>query len=582
MHLAQLKVSNFRKLKDLTLQFQPGLNVIVGANNSGKTAVIDALRALLAVQDEPYPGFDLDDIHRPNGGLSSGDIEFHFVFRGLSVEEEADFIAALLPTANGQHEAHFGVRYSPSDKAGRLRVKRWCGKHEDVPITSDMIENLRGVYMPPLRDASLGLRPSRNSKLARLFQILSDDAGRKNIDAALLAADAALRKEPPVQNTHDAIAGRHRAMLGSQLAQSLDLGISGSDFQRLASRLSLSVDLFDIEQNGLGFNNLIYMAVVLSELSKNPDARYRGLIVEEPEAHLHPQLQAVLLAYLMSVNQQEGQTPVQVFVTSHSPSFASRADIDSVICLYEHQGNAEVLAPRLVAITDDKKNKLQRYLDVTRAELLFAKRIIFVEGIAELLLVAALAEQLGIRLREYGVSLISVEGLNFDSFLPLFGTEAMKIKVAVLTDADPPVPADDGEEPQSHYPAIDAAVVESPSVLAMRKHEDDFVKVCCGKKTFEYDLALFAKNRPVMLEALRELHPQIAKKLEAQVDAASTDAEKARVLYRGMFERTSGSVQKGRFAQSLAQKLADGRAFEVPSYVREAIMHVTTPELPTA
>ena len=57
-------------------------------------------------------------------------------------------------------------------------------------------------------------------------------------------------------------------MLGPQLSQALDLGVSGSDFQRLASRLSLLVDAFEIEQNGLGFNNLIYMAVVLSELRK--------------------------------------------------------------------------------------------------------------------------------------------------------------------------------------------------------------------------------------------------------------------------------------------------------------------------
>lgn len=54
MYLAQLKVSNFRKLAEAELQFQPGLNVIVGANNVGKTAVVDALRALLAGHDEPY------------------------------------------------------------------------------------------------------------------------------------------------------------------------------------------------------------------------------------------------------------------------------------------------------------------------------------------------------------------------------------------------------------------------------------------------------------------------------------------------------------------------------------------------
>src|SRR3546814_16523554 len=106
-------------------------------------------------------------------------------------------------------------------------------------------------------------------------------------------------------------------MHGPQLAQLLDLGLSGSDFQRLDARLSLVVDTFEIEQNGLGFNNLIFMAVVLSELAKNPEASYRGLIIEEPEANLHPKLQAVLLEYLGTNKAGEGEKTVQVFVTSH-------------------------------------------------------------------------------------------------------------------------------------------------------------------------------------------------------------------------------------------------------------------------
>ena len=53
MHLAKLTISNFRKMQKAELRFQPDLNVLMGANNVGKTAVIDALRALLAGRDEP-------------------------------------------------------------------------------------------------------------------------------------------------------------------------------------------------------------------------------------------------------------------------------------------------------------------------------------------------------------------------------------------------------------------------------------------------------------------------------------------------------------------------------------------------
>ena len=574
MYLAQLTISNFRKLRNAELTFQPGLNVLVGANNVGKTAVVDALRALLAGHDEPYPRLDLDDVHHPKADKPTGDIVFHYVFRGLDADDEADFLAALKPGSAGHLEAHITIRYSEADKGGRLRAKRWCGDHQDVGLTTDMMENLRGVYLPPLRDASQGLKPSRTSQLARLFQLLADDAGREGINAVLKLLDEELKKHLPIVNTHKAINTRHGIMLGPQLAQMLEIGLSASDFQRLASRLSLLVDAFEIEQNGLGFNNLIFMAVVLSELAKNPEASYRSLIVEEPEAHLHPQLQAVLLRYLETVQATDGEKPVQLFVTSHSPNFASIADLDSLTCLVDTGTAVETFFPRTITFDKGKREKLERYLDVTRAELFFARRVIFVEGAAELMLVSVLAETAGFKLREHAVSLISVEGLNFDSFLPLFGDGALKIPVAVITDADPVDEPADGSEPQALYPALGDVVKVSDNTAKMKGSEDAFVKVFHGLKTFEYDLALHADNRTAMLKALKELHPKIAVAVQAEVDAVASDAAKARALFTGMFERKQNNVQKGRFGQALAQVLSEpGISCIVPEYIRAAIEH---------
>src|SRR4051812_15648747 len=80
VHLAKLRIVNFRKLKEVTLEFQKGLNILVGPNNAGKTAVVDALRALLGGIDEPYPRLNVEDIHHPKGGEPSGAILFEFTF----------------------------------------------------------------------------------------------------------------------------------------------------------------------------------------------------------------------------------------------------------------------------------------------------------------------------------------------------------------------------------------------------------------------------------------------------------------------------------------------------------------------
>ncbi|UXH80672.1 ATP-dependent nuclease [Roseateles amylovorans] len=604
MYLAKLVIKNFRKLAHAELSFQAGLNVLVGGNNVGKTAVVDALRALLAGHDEPYPRLGEEDVHRPKSGTPFGDIVFEYVFSGLDADDEADFLAALVPDPAGNLDAHIKIRYSDPDKGGRLRAKRWCGEHEDVGLTADMMENLRGVYLPPLRDASQGLKPGRTSQLARLLQLLAEEDGVKGIDKALQDLDKELKTHLPIVNTQNAIDTRHKMMLGTQLAQLLEVGLSASDFKSLKSRLSLVVDAFEIEQNGLGFNNLIYMSVVLSELTKNPDSRYRGLIVEEPEAHLHPQLQAVLLQYLQSIQAVDGEKPVQLFVTSHSQNFASIADLDSLVCLVDTGNAVETFLPRSITFDKGKREKLERYLDVTRAELFFARRVIFVEGAAELMMVDALATRMDCNLRQHGVSLISVEGLNFDSFLPLFGDNALKIPVAVLTDADPvapktpsapasaapfalatplatpPAAAGDSEDEEDEdavpvYPAPGDTIIVSANTAKMKTCEDDHVKVFHGLKTFEYDLALEPENRAAMLKALGELRPRIAKSLTTRVAAEVGDAAQAKALFCGMFERKQSNVQKGSFAQSLAQVISDKTVpFRVPAYIQAAIKHV--------
>lgn len=570
MYLHSLSVEGFRRLGKIELRFRPGLNLLVGPNNAGKTAVIDALRVLLSTGDEGALRVTDLDLHVGPSGIPASQATFKYIFRDLSPDEEADFIQALKPVHEGGkivgYEAHLAVRYSSSSLGNRLHVRRWAGEHEEASITVEMLDDLRAVYLQPLRDPAQGLRPGRASQLARLIQSLSTPVAQQEVVDAMKDLDSALKKTESIKETQAAITKRHTDMLGALLSQSLDLNLSPSDFKKVAARLSLLVANFEVEQNGLGFNNLIYMAVVLSELALSKEAAYRALLVEEPEAHLHPQLQAVLLSYLKEVETPgEGEKAVQVFLTSHSPNFAALADLDSIGCVYQGGDAVETFFPREVKFEKRKKEKLQRYLNVTRAELFFARRIILVEGAAELFLVQVMAKKLGYDLKQCAVSVISADGLNFDAFMPLFGESALRIRVAVLSDSD-----------ESGYPALGIPPNLSDAAKVISAASNNYVKAFFGAKTFEFALAQLPKNRATMLAALKEIHPIIGAELEKEL-ASTVPADQAKILFKGMFERGDGktSVQKGAFGQSLAQAvLVDGLPLEVPDYIAAAIKFV--------
>lgn len=571
MYLYSLEINNFRKISHLTVEFSSGLNILLGENNVGKTTIVEALRALLSNTDEASVRLSIEDLH----DASVEKISFRFIFKGLSIDQAAEFMSAVTLDPDAMFTAEFFVEFEAPDRTGRLKARRYCGARNTAQLTAEMSEQLRSVYLPPLRDASRSLKPGTRSLLARLLQRVASDGGLRQCNEILALVDVQLDTAQPLVATREAISTRYNAMLGEHLTQQLHLKLSPQDIAKVTSRLAILADGFEIERNGLGYNNLIYMAAVLGELALVDEVAYRCLVVEEPEAHLHPQLQSILLGYLQTEISRPGQQQVQLFVTTHSPHFAALAQLDSLIRLSQRARTHVAFPLKHAVLSATKKRKLERYLDITRADLFFARAVILVEGAAERALLPAMAERLGVNLRHCGITVVSTEGLNFDCFQPLFGERAIPIKLATVTDRDPV---------DLPYPALNERATPSATALASLATDELFRKTFIGAKTLEYDLALQGvENRNLMLEALAELHPQIAANLRRLIGVQPDNTAASICLFQGMFDRSGGAknVSKGAFAQELADKIRQHpMRFTPPAYINDALAWIRIPAPP--
>ena len=116
------------------------------------------------------------------------------------------------------------------------------------------------------------------------------------------------------------------------------------------------------------------MATILGDMSVAEEGIYqRLLLVEEPEAHLHPQLQELIYDYFQK--QQEGQN-IQIIFTSHSPTLTSKIELEQINLLYEqdHAIRCMPMAQCKAAASHSDKAHLKKYLDVTKSQMFFAGR----------------------------------------------------------------------------------------------------------------------------------------------------------------------------------------------------------------
>lgn len=616
MYLSTLEIGGYKLFRErFEARFEKGLTVFVGENGTGKSAIIDALRLLLSEDEYGRAGISSSDFHRsvsePAKSRGVGTIELKCVFQELDNRVQAAYLPWLDVNDTAKAILNLTVE-NREDERGRFKRNVWGGESASSIFEWELLGAISCVYLPPLRDAEARLGAYRGSRLARLLRNLGErrlaEGERHPLEEKISAFNEELLKDETIKNANAFIRKNVTRALGPVLGQDAMIQFSEVRFERIVEQLRLlfypqlpregestAQELFrGLVENSLGFNNVIYLATVLAELEDLDITQtfLKILLIEEPEAHLHPQLQVKLLRYLQDKANEMG---IQVILTTHSPTIAASVKLDALKVL-TRPGVADHPVSSSIAhcgLVPDTKFFLARWLDITRSTLLFAKGVILVEGIAEALVIPELArivisqlnnsesaQDLPGSLRDYGVSIINMGGIYFKHFMQLFKgyttidgvrtpCDSVPIRCAGITDCDPETDA----RPTSVAPTH---CVNPQYFLVEELSDHRSCRLFSNLKTFEYDLAIQGNNLGLMSEIYMQLidtdgsNRQRARELAETDWAQSNEQDKADAAY-WLLQHVLN--KKGEFAQLLAQELSrnGGTPLSVPGYIERAV-----------
>jgi putative ATP-dependent endonuclease of OLD family len=532
MYLSSLKLWNFRKYgssadeldlrkPDLEVPFTQGLNVLIGENDSGKTTIVDAIKLVLHTHSGEWIRLAPEDFYRPAnrlriecrfGALSDAEA-MHFVeWLGMVGEGEkaVPYLKVMVDvTKKGNELFHYDVRAGADDEGHRLDAEA-----RDYLLTT---------YLRPLRDAKTELVPKRNSRLSQILSGLPAFKGKEEHELSLISKcfECLLRmyfkrdhKDRGCPETDcpyrerfypDGSDPDKEAAIRTSLQSMLNdffghanyqatFGVMNRELRSILEQFKLSLS---DEELGLGSQNLLFIAAELLNLQRANWTGLRLALIEELEAHLHPQAQMRVIEYLQEAaegkvtiekkgheesepkkdtskepanGQENNPNEFQTILTTHSPNLGSKVRLKNVIIC--HGTHVFPMGSEHTKLEGPDYAFLERFLDVTKANLFFAKGVILVEGPSEELILPALAKKAGHDLTKAGVSIVNVGNTAFLRYAKVFQRKnglPMGIPVAVVTDLD--IKPDE-------YKAVDADA----------KTEKDFdVKLATNAKAEKYD-----------------------------------------------------------------------------------------------
>ncbi|EMG9308080.1 MULTISPECIES: ATP-dependent nuclease [Proteus] len=469
MYLTELTITNFRSFGSdgITVKFREGLTALVGENDSGKTAVIDALRFLLGTTDQEWLRFSDDDFHKTSEDSSeSSEIKISGTFKNLTSSDKLGFVEYLTYGINKDDEPTLHLTLTAKrigTRAGRpyISTEIRSGKNGEGPNMDNNCRSLlAATYLRPLRDAERELSSGRNSRLSMVLNSLDGAEMGQLFDAETFSYDdikklgllglgdlfnKLIEHHPHIENGKSKV-NNHLEKLqlhGDSLKSSISVSQNGSDSQRLRQlleKLTLNVDNTP-GRMGLGSNNILFIACELILLADDQE-HFPLLLIEEPEAHVHAQRQLRLIQYLQKIvnTKKDEENKPQIIITTHSPNLASEVNLNNLVII--QAGKAFSTADGETELDSNDYKFLSRFLDVTKANLFFARGVMIVEGDAENILIPTLAKCIGKDFTEHGVSMINVGGVGLRRYAKIFMRKnpdqdgIQSVPVACVTDLD--------------------------------------------------------------------------------------------------------------------------------------------------
>ena len=226
--------------------------------------------------------------------------------------------------------------------------------------------------------------------------------------------------------------------------------------------------------NGLGYKNLIKMEFLLAAFAKKVekcgDACIPLLFIEEPESHMHPQMQHAFAEYLEAFLAKITSIGIQTLLTSHSAHIANTMVFSKI--RYAQKTKTGVIYKNLNTFAEENSSNIdfiRKYLTITKCDLFFADKAIFVEGASERLLLPDMIDKCAkagnFDSQEYKLpaqyyALVEIGGAYAYKFIPF--AEFLGIPCLILTDLDS-VSGQKGANGRIYYSSVPVSRGETTS-----------------------------------------------------------------------------------------------------------------------